>query len=284
MRLSFLSGWLSEMQKGRLKMVIQLQKGLMHCPVCTQPGFSVTEKKGKTLAYCHYSGCSWAEIMKALQNRGGIQPQSQSKSFNKVKIQEYALRLWHESLSGSNTLVAAYLRARGYKGDVPFTLRYLSEHKHTLSQSVYPVMLAKISNQNGQFQAIHRTYLQPDRPEKAQVSPAKMSLGPVRGGAIRLSVADDELIVCEGIETGLALLQETAMAVWSCISAAGLKAVQLPISIEKVIVAADNDSAGLQAAKSAARRFYDEGRVVKLITPVKPGTDFADQLFYKGNA
>jgi hypothetical protein len=47
--------------------------------------------------------------------------------------------------------------------------------------------------------AIHRTFLVPDGRGKAPVSPAKMMLGPCRGGAVRLGEAGEVLMVGEGI-------------------------------------------------------------------------------------
>ena len=52
--------------------------------------------------------------------------------------------------------------------------------------------------------AIHRAYLGRDGAGKAPIDPQKMMLGPCRGGAVRLAVPGDVLMVGEGIETCLA--------------------------------------------------------------------------------
>jgi hypothetical protein len=50
--------------------------------------------------------------------------------------------------------------------------------------------------------AVHRTYLAGPW-LKADVDPVKACLGPIRGGAIRLSAGVGPLTVAEGIETAL---------------------------------------------------------------------------------
>jgi len=58
---------------------------------------------------------------------------------------------------------------------------------------------------DGAPRAIHRTFLVRDGRGKAPVDPQKMMLGPCRGGAVRLGVPGDVLMVGEGIETCLSL-------------------------------------------------------------------------------
>jgi DNA primase len=57
----------------------------------------------------------------------------------------------------------------------------------------------------------------------------------------------------------------------------GLKAVILPLEVKTVIIAADADEAGEKAAQDAARRFYLEGREVKIARP-PAGMDWNDVL------
>lgn len=192
------------------------------------------------------------------------------------------MRLWAESIQAAGTVIETYLRFRGYKGAIPGVLRYLPCHKHTPSGIECPVQASLVVDATGQGIGLHRTYVRHDGQGKINHDRAKMSLGPIRGGAVRLAEAADQVILCEGIETGLALLQDTGLPVWACLSAGGLKAVQLPDAIRTAIIGADYDPVGLEAAEEAAQRFYYEGRAVKVIRPKQPGTDFADQIFKMG--
>jgi DNA primase len=125
--------------------------------------------------------------------------------------------------------------------------------------------------------AIHRTFLSRDGAGKAPISPQKMMLGPCRGGAVRLSIADQILMVGEGIETCLAAMQATGSPAWAALSTSGLRTLELPTEIREVIVLADGDKAGEAAALDAARRWKRERRAVRIARP-PIGMDFNDVL------
>ena len=65
---------------------------------------------------------------------------------------------------------------------------------------------------------IHRTFLARDGCGKAPVEPAKMMLGPCRGGVVRLSQPAGPLMVGEGIETCLAAMQASGHGAWAALS------------------------------------------------------------------
>jgi putative DNA primase/helicase len=124
---------------------------------------------------------------------------------------------------------------------------------------------------------IHRTFLSQGGTEKASVHPQKMMLGPCRGGAVRLAVPGDELMVGEGIETCLAAMQATGKPAWAALSTSGLRTLELPAEIHDVIVLADGDDAGEAAAKDCALRWQRENRRVRIARP-PTGLDFNDML------
>src|SRR3989442_441418 len=82
---------------------------------------------------------------------------------------------------------------------------------------------------------------------KAPVTPQKMMLGPCRGGVVRLGPASHPLMVGEGIETCLAVMQEAGLPAWAALSTSGLRSLDLPSEIQEVIVLADGDEAGERA-------------------------------------
>jgi putative DNA primase/helicase len=110
---------------------------------------------------------------------------------------------------------------------------------------------------------------------KASFEPNKMSLGNIRGGAVRLAMPVSKMAVAEGIETGLSFMQATGMPSWAALSAGGLQALLLPPEVREVLIAADPDLVGLKAAQIAARRWHHEGRVVRIVSPPE-GNDFND--------
>jgi putative DNA primase/helicase len=125
--------------------------------------------------------------------------------------------------------------------------------------------------------AVHRTFLARDGASKAPVTPQKMMLGPCRGGAVQLAVPDAKLMVGEGIETCLAVMQATGLPAWAALSTSGLRALDLPSEIRDVVVLADGNEPGEAAALAAARRWKREGRTVRIARP-PTGMDFNDLL------
>jgi phage/plasmid primase-like uncharacterized protein len=140
-------------------------------------------------------------------------------------------------------------------------------------------MLARVDDVNGDFVAVHRTWVTPEG-AKAELKKRKMSLAPIAGGAVRLALAGETLLVAEGIETALAAMTATAQPAWAALSTSGLVSLVLPLSVRMVIILADHDAngAGERAARAAAQRWLTEGRRVRIAMPPEPGMDMADVL------
>jgi hypothetical protein len=126
--------------------------------------------------------------------------------------------------------------------------------------------------------AIHRTWLTANGSTKAPFYPNKMTLGPMTGGAVRLAVCTDTVLLGEGIETTLSAMQLTGLPGWSTLHTSGLQAVQLPLEIRTVTIAVDHDTPGLAAAQALCARLEGEGRSVTMIRPNQEGDDFNDIL------
>jgi hypothetical protein len=124
---------------------------------------------------------------------------------------------------------------------------------------------------------IHRTFLLRDGSGKASVEPAKMMLGPCRGGAVRLGAPSTLLMVGEGIETCLAAIQATGHPAWAALSTSGLRSLELPDDLSDIIVLADGDEPGEAAARSCASRWSNKDRRVRVARPPRD-LDFNDLL------
>ena len=189
-----------------------------------------------------------------------------------------ARELWIQAAAAKGTLVDIYLRSRGIVTSIPPTLRFLSLAKHSPSNLFLPAMLAAVTVWPERRPcAIHRTFLANDGNGKAAVDTPRMTLGPCRRGAVRLAEATDQLMVGEGIETCLAAMQATGQPAWAALSTAGLRNLEIPEHVKEVIILADADLPGEEAAQYAARRWVCEGRRVRIARPPK-GQDFNDLL------
>ena len=180
-------------------------------------------------------------------------------------------------MPAAGTLVETYLASRGLHAPTPTRLRFHAGLRYP-SGGLWPAMVARVTR--GADDAplgIHRTFLARDGNGKAPVEPQRMMLGPCRGGAVRLGMPNDVLMVGEGIETCLAATQATGQPAWAALSTSGMRSLDLPTDVHDVIVLADGDEAGEAAARDCALRWKREGRRVRIARPPQ-GLDFNDVL------
>ncbi|MBM3527723.1 MAG: virulence-associated protein E [Alphaproteobacteria bacterium] len=256
------------------------------------PSLSIADARdGKVLVRCH-AGCDQQDVIAALRARGVWDaderrpirfcrkldrvpsPETDTDSMRRM---EAALALWHGAQSAKGTPVEAYLRSRGLTIPIPPSIRFHIGLKHP-SGGVWPAMVALVTHGvDGKSIGIHRTFLSRDGRAKAPVEPAKMMLGPCRGGAVRLGPVGNLLIVGEGIETCLAAMQASGRPAWAALSTSGLRSFDLPSDVCDVIVLADGDEPGEAAAQDCACRWKREGRRVRIARPPQ-GMDFNDLL------
>ncbi|HEX7390577.1 MAG TPA: toprim domain-containing protein [Acidiphilium sp.] len=161
-------------------------------------------------------------------------------------------------------------------------LRYRRDVPHP-SGSRWPAMLCRIDNAAGEMVAVQRVFLTLDG-HKAKLDPVKAAKGPVWTAAIRFGTGP-EIVIAEGPETAIAAGIVLGLPAWSAISAGNLaRGLTLPVDVQGVVIAADNDAPGIDAAERAARRWQTEGRQVRVVKPDEPGSDFANLLARRAGA
>ena len=189
-----------------------------------------------------------------------------------------ARRVWDATRPLADTIAERYLHARGV-GHVAVapSLRFSPALTHPKAPGRFPCLVAGVQDAHGGFLAGHRNYLDRSGAGKANVEPARASLGSTAGGAVRLGEPEHgRLLVGEGIETTAAAMALFDLPGWAAIGTGGLRAIELPEHVRDVVIAADRDAGGLQAAAALARRLEAEGRDVEIRRPHKG--DFNDAL------
>jgi putative DNA primase/helicase len=175
-----------------------------------------------------------------------------------------------------------HLASRGINIPPPATLRWLPRCWHREARQELPAMVAVVEHVERGIVGVHRTYIRSDGTTKGAFEPIKSSLGPIKGGAVRLGVPrpGEWLVIGEGIETTLAVMVACAMPGWAALSAGGIRSLILPPEATHLVICADHDASGVgqRAAHDAAVRWIAEGRRVRIALPPEPGTDFADML------
>jgi len=254
---------------------------------------SVNEgRDGRVLLYCH-RGCTYRQIVEALGlapqaapiiPRTNIRPVRQPDDGGRV---EAARRLWRETKPLAGTPAQHYLENRGiHLATWPLALRFHPACTHP-SGSRLPALVAAVAvHHEGKLRltAVHRIYVTHDG-RKAAVEPRKASLGNVKGGAVWLTRPTSQLIITEGVEDALALMTancgDSRFADWSyaaAVSANNLPNLELPREVQTVVVGADNDDTGRNAANEAACRFLCEGRDGQIAYPPDGHKDFNEAL------
>lgn len=220
--------------------------------------------------------------------------------------QARAFALFVNAAPIGGTLAEAYLAARGIDfaalpqgprgGDrTPKALRYLASHKHSESGRELPCMIACCTNRAGQILAVHRTWLDRDTGNKADVFPVKKVwpafsglVIPLWRGESGLTVREaiacglrETLMLTEGIEDGLsAVLAAPRHRVWAFIALGNLGNIVLPECIDGVMLHRQTEWENRTAVSAFARgkrALEAQGRPVAEVTAFA-GKDLNDTL------
>ncbi|MBM3563404.1 MAG: hypothetical protein FJX48_09735 [Alphaproteobacteria bacterium] len=193
-----------------------------------------------------------------------------------------ARRIWAASRPIIGTLAEAYLRARKITADLdPAALRYhpalFYRERPGAPSRTLPALVAAATNHDGEIMGVHRTWLDPARKDKARVSSPRRSLGAILGNGAHFGKIEDIVLVGEGIETVLSLksaLPDLPMV--AALSAGHLAAWEFPPDLRQLVIAADNDNAGLHAARRLSARA--EAASVRAMTIMSLRADFNSDL------
>jgi len=278
--------------------------GLAFCPAhdnANTPALSLKNAEdGTLLTYCH-AGCTFQHVRDALMQRGLLPlrvgaPQKLCAPSYKTgptlaqiavaaRKAKRATTLWRAATPMDSSLTMRYLSERAISCPTPPTLRSLGDCRHPSGKHI-PTMIARVDGAT--TFAVHRTFLADDGSAKTRLHPAKAMLGSCKGGAVHLSSINihtlgGPLVVTEGIENGLSLLSgllDTPATVWAALSTSGITSLTLPRLPGHLIIAADCDTAGQQAARKLSIRADRLGWRISYLTP-PPGQDWNDVLVQK---
>jgi hypothetical protein len=260
------------------------RSGSCPCPAHEDrtPSLSVSETRdGRVLVHC-FAGCSQSAVIDALRRAGlwgGGEP-TVDPSYpahltspadgmlhrDERSRRQVAQRIWDQARPAASTLAEHYLRARGIHIPMPDQLRFHTGLRHPTARPTFPAMVARIADEKG-FCAVQRTFLAADGKAKAPVDDAKLGLGPMGAGAVRLFPIGDILGLAEGIETALSACQLYSLPVWATLSAARLARIQIPSQVRQLTIFADAGEVGRREAFAAGDAYEHRGFSVEIITP-----------------
>ena len=179
---------------------------------------------------------------------------------------------------------ALYLEQRGV-GDVwPLTAclrlhRGLSYWHGGNKLGSFPAMVAPVTSPDGRVVALHRTYLMLNG-RKADVPTVKKltgAAGPMAGACIALHKPVRGVIgIAEGIETALAAWCASGVPTVAAYCASNLAAWRWPPSLQRLLIFADADKAGQEAADALRARAVAAHLRCDVLAPTEAGTDWCD--------
>ncbi|MEN9419343.1 MAG: hypothetical protein RI988_2963 [Pseudomonadota bacterium] len=243
-------------------------------------------RDGRLLLKCH-AGCTFEEILDAAGVRGA-QVSMMGANPSKIRSQEireqaatdrriaFARELWDEALPIEGTIGERYLNSRGIESGFG-ALRLHPAHKLSEDGLLYPCILGKVERVDA-FVGLHRTFLTPEGKKRY-----RSMLGQVMGGAVRLSSGHRGLAVAEGIETALsaqALYHPEGYSIWAALSAGGMRHLQLPVWRTSLVVYADGDEVGREAAYDLGEKAAQLGWPARTVFSPKQ-MDVNDALMVK---
>lgn len=186
---------------------------------------------------------------------------------------EAARRLIAISGSIAGTLAQAYLRKRGITdlretGNLHFHPRCYYRPDDIAPTETWPAMIAAVTDLNGRITGAHRTWLDPDRPDKAPIETPRRAMGDLLGNAVRFGIGTEVMAAGEGIETVLSLRQAVPrMPMLAGLSAAHLAAIAFPERLRRLYIVRDNDPAGDAARDTLADRANEAGIEALVLSP-----------------
>ena len=180
--------------------------------------------------------------------------------------------------------VTLYLTRRGFGGlwPLPECLRTHRARPYWHEGEMlgtYPAMLAPLIAPDGRMLAVHRTYLHRDG-RKAEVATLRKltgAAGSLAGACISLfKPAHGCIGIAEGIETALAAWCASGVPTVAAYSAGNLAAWQWPADVQRLVIFADHDPAGAEAAEKLQGRALRAGLQASVMTPTDAGADWCD--------
>ena len=190
---------------------------------------------------------------------------------------------WQRAKPIRGTLAEAYLAARGLRFDDPegrvlrFAASRARKNPVTDDLEYYPAMLSLLSDvRSGEPCGVINIYFRPGGGDRIRDKKGKTVTGRARDAVVLLSPfcePTDGLTICEGTETGIAILMAGLAPVWACGGLLG----SFPVigGIEALTIAADADEPGERKAAAVAVRWRQAGRETVIVSP--PAGDWANR-------
>ncbi len=265
-----------------------LIRGPGHGPTDRSVSLMETED-GRVLIHCFSPRDDWRAVRAELAELGLIDEEetpSLSSSEPVIRLRSdrgeeerraRMLRLWSQSAPLAGTVGERYLRARAIEGELPGpdVLRFHPRMTSLEDRLRRPALVAALVDGQCALAGIQVTLLSPHGAAKAALATPRRTIGRLMGHYVRIDAPGETLIVAEGLETALSARRALGAGAWAFLSAENLAQFEPPPFIDKIIIAADHDEAGLAAADRLKQR-VEASIACEIALPPKAYPDWND--------
>jgi DNA primase len=274
------------------------------CPFHNEKSASFTISDAKGFGHCF--GCGWhGDVIRFVMDKLGcgfreayrrlasadlpaFTPEERAKERAEDRLRDLAkeqaaCQFFKDGVPIAGTPAEVYLRARGIEVELPPVVRFGMipswQDKETGEWGrARPALICGCEDGTGAIVGIQRIFFPRDDPTLGKAD-CKLSLGTVKGSALRLAPAGEVVILAEGPEDGFSIVQEgPGLPVWVPFGTSMMPAVQFPPVVRKVIIAGQNNRAGKVACNKAAIALLEQGLKVDFAWPARHFDDWNDQL------
>ncbi|NQY15280.1 MAG: toprim domain-containing protein [Henriciella sp.] len=227
----------------------------------TQDGAASTDDFVSSASGWHRTGGAHARTQRAQ----AVSPSlgHAKMAWSKRTIVERSIAASYLSLRGLPSLITS--PALGFVDALP-----LSPHKAAPAE---PCLLAKISNQAGEFVGVQATFL---FRRSCRLQKRRLVFGRQKGFAIHIGSASNTLLVGEGLESTASAARRLNAPAWALLNTANLSSFQAPEGVKSLIIACDNDGPGRKAAERCRDRHNARGLCCEIKAPDTVGADWND--------
>lgn len=245
------------------------------CHADRTPSLSIRQGDRAILVTCH-AGCDRREVLKALRRVADLPSFNASCVIPSVdhRVKPHCA-IWHAGQPIEGTLAERYIREVRHTWTPLEDLRFHPRCPRGQGRlaSFEPALLIAM-RKAGAIAAIQRIFLDPVSADCTE----KLVLGQAIGAAWTNGLPGKTIGICEGFETAAAYTSLTGIRAWATMGAKRFHQLDIPASVETVILLADNDAEGRRARDRAAESYQRPGLAIETEWPPGRMNDWAQLL------